>query len=403
MAETRGPRLLFVSPHSYIDPSSGAAIATRDLLESLASQQWDTRVLCGHTLDFERDESLYQLLRDQRIRYRVEHRKYDSTTRTIVHYLQNQVPVAVCLASSGSGETVTPEDAGSFLVLLEEALVEFTPQIVLTYGGGWISQQIHERARRRRSKVVFALHNFAYGDKRLFDTVDAVLVPSQFAADWYRRNVGIQCTAIASPLNLRRVQCEPAARQSYVTFVNPQPAKGAFVFARIANEIGRCRPDIPLLVVEGRGGVHWLGQSGVELRGLTNVSVMANTPDPRDFYRVTRLILMPSLCTESFGRVAAEAMANGIPVLASDRGAIPEVLAGTGRLFSIPDRLTPTTRDAATAEEVDQWVQAIIELWDNDDQYEAMSVHARQTAEKWHPEQIIPAYDTFFRELINGV
>ena len=38
-----------------------------------------------------------------------------------------------------------------------------------------------------------------------------------------------------------------------MTFINPQPDKGAAVFARIALELGRRRPDIPLLVVEGRG------------------------------------------------------------------------------------------------------------------------------------------------------
>ena len=35
---------------------------------------------------------------------------------------------------------------------------------------------------------------------------------------------------------------------------------------------------------------------------------------------------MPSVWQESFGRVAAEAMINGIPVLGSTRGALPEVI-----------------------------------------------------------------------------
>jgi len=38
----------------------------------------------------------------------------------------------------------------------------------------------------------------------------------------------------------------------YVTFVNPHPQKGLFVFARIARELWQRRPDIPLRVVEGR-------------------------------------------------------------------------------------------------------------------------------------------------------
>lgn len=50
-----------------------------------------------------------------------------------------------------------------------------------------------------------------------------------------------------------------------------------------------------------------------------------------------RVVLMPSLWEESFGRVAAEAMANGIPVLSSDRGALPETV-GAGR-FVEPPRL----------------------------------------------------------------
>ena len=39
----------------------------------------------------------------------------------------------------------------------------------------------------------------------------------------------------------------------FVTLINPQPEKGVTVFARIALELSRRRPDIPFLIVEGRG------------------------------------------------------------------------------------------------------------------------------------------------------
>jgi hypothetical protein len=35
VSHDRQPRLLFASYHCYVDPSSGAALATRDLLELL--------------------------------------------------------------------------------------------------------------------------------------------------------------------------------------------------------------------------------------------------------------------------------------------------------------------------------------------------------------------------------
>ena len=38
----------------------------------------------------------------------------------------------------------------------------------------------------------------------------------------------------------------------YLTFVNPHPVKGLFVFARIAEQIARRRPEIPILVVDSR-------------------------------------------------------------------------------------------------------------------------------------------------------
>ena len=47
----------------------------------------------------------------------------------------------------------------------------------------------------------------------------------------------------------------------------------------------------------------------MDLSALANLNRMANTPDPRDFYRVSRVVLMPSPWRESLGRVAMEAMA----------------------------------------------------------------------------------------------
>src|SRR5262245_16667035 len=120
------------------------------------------------------------------------------------------------------------------------------------------------------------------------------------------------------------------------------------VFARIALELGRRRPEIPLLVVEGRGTSDGLAQLPLDLSGLTNLSRMAQTPDPRDFYRVSRAVLLPSLWRESLGRVAIEAMANRIPVLASDRGALPETLGNAGFVFTIPERCRPTSGHVPT-------------------------------------------------------
>ena len=51
-------RLLFSSIHCYLDPSSGAALCTRELLELLAARGMDCRVLTRGILDPERETSL---------------------------------------------------------------------------------------------------------------------------------------------------------------------------------------------------------------------------------------------------------------------------------------------------------------------------------------------------------
>jgi hypothetical protein len=55
-------RLLFSSIHCYLDPSSGAALCTRELLELLAGRRMDYRALTAGVLDPERETSLDEVL-----------------------------------------------------------------------------------------------------------------------------------------------------------------------------------------------------------------------------------------------------------------------------------------------------------------------------------------------------
>jgi hypothetical protein len=55
-------RILFASIHCYLDPSSGAALATRELLELLAAGGWDCRSLSCGVLDYGRETLVEELL-----------------------------------------------------------------------------------------------------------------------------------------------------------------------------------------------------------------------------------------------------------------------------------------------------------------------------------------------------
>jgi glycosyltransferase involved in cell wall biosynthesis len=102
----------------------------------------------------------------------------------------------------------------------------------------------------------------------------------------------------------------------------------------------------------------------------------------------------------SFGRVAAEALLNGIPVLASRRGALPEALAEAGFLFDIPERYTPQTRLVPSAAEVAPWVETIVRLWDDAALYETERQRCVHAAEAWRPEKLAAAYEAFFARVL---
>ena len=65
----RTKRMLFASYHSYVDPSSGAALSARELLGMLAQNGWDVCTFCGPLLDFEEAEDVRQILVDEQLAY----------------------------------------------------------------------------------------------------------------------------------------------------------------------------------------------------------------------------------------------------------------------------------------------------------------------------------------------
>jgi glycosyltransferase involved in cell wall biosynthesis len=99
------------------------------------------------------------------------------------------------------------------------------------------------------------------------------------------------------------------------------------------------RPAIPLLrkegielVVAGGGRGHQLGAS---LEGARDIGYVADEDLPA-LYAGARAFALPSL-HEGFGLTVLEAMAAGVPVVASSRAALPEVVTGAGVLVDPDD------------------------------------------------------------------
>ncbi len=397
-------RVLFAAHSCYLDASNGAAVASRALMRTLARRGAATEVLCGAMLDIDRvldaDHWVHRLAAEDlgESTFSLGAGGFLADLPPHTRFVDDGIPVTVHRGSNTRPHVPDEIEAAEFLRLLDATFDRFSADILVGYGGGKIAKETFARAKARGIRTVFPLHNFGYANATPFVHVDAILVASRFSADHYRRTLSLDCTVL--PYLVERERVVAGDREpKYVTFVNPSVEKGVLAFARIADELGRLRPDIPLLVVEGRGDEATLAGCGLDLTGHGNVFLMAHTPDPRKFWRVTRLCLLPSTWKENQPMVAVEAMLNGIPVVGSDRGGIPETLGNAGIVLPLPDWLTPASRDLPTAEEVAPWVEAVIRLWDDAELLEEHRLRALAEARRWDPDVLEPQYARFFAEV----
>ena len=417
MFPRRVERILFASVHCLLDYTNGASLAVLQAMQWLNENGFGVEAfcLCDHIdpgLQHSRANWLVNPIANAYIEKPIfpDNNEFPTSTHLASRSpsmpelgqgawetVLSGIPVTVRNVPHNDMWTVSGETR-EFLSTYEELLSTNRPDVIVTYGGDCLSMAMMEAGKHRDIPIVFWLHNFSYWSPATFQFVDRAIVPSNFCRDWYWDHLGLDCCTLPNFMNWNRVQAHDRQAR-YVTFVNPEPVKGGFVFAGIARELERRRPEIPLLVVEGRTSGASLKEFDLDLERFSNVTIRRRTADPRGFYAESKLVLMPSLWNESFGLVAAEAMINGIPVIASDRGALPEVVGDGGILLNIPVHYTPETREIPTAQEVDPWVAAIIDLWDDPDRYEAASDRARARAEQWRPEFLGPRFAEFFANI----
>ncbi len=390
-------RILLFNREFYFDSTSGAAIAQRNLGSVLVANGFDLDVLCGANFEainggdrpgFDTESigsSFVKLAAGQ--------------LEKIAWPSENRVGSIKGLSFFVDPMLADRSDLDALLSEFPDRILDrFKPEVFVTYGGDDLTLRMAEVARARRVATVFCLHNFNYKQPTTFDHFDYVLVPSMFCQSYYGAAFGLK--SVQSPLFVDFPRCKATnPTRQYLTFINPSVEKGVYPFARIADELGRRRPDIPILVVESRGTEATVAACGLELRDHGTVHFMAHTADPRDFWGVTKVCLLPSVWWENQPLVAVEAMINGIPVIGSDRGGIPETLGDAGIVLPLPDRITQATRMLPTAEEVAPWVEAVIRLWDDPAFYEEHRRKALAEAKRWDPAVLEPQYVEFFENL----
>ena len=280
------------------------------------------------------------------------------------------------------------------MALLDELFEDFAPDQLIACNGHPMILEALARARKRGITTAFAVRGFGYYEARYFQDVDHAFTCSQFLTDLYRDKVGLVSTPIEPPLEWSSVLA-PVESRAFVTFVNPSPHKGLLLVcaprrharlqaARYPNPGRAIRPQRRLAERHPRRG----------LQQYPQIMAAPPVPAPSDYFALTRILVVPSVWEEPFGRVAAEAMINAIPPLVSNRGSLPQVVGGDfsegggGRVLPIPDWMTFKTTKLPSEQEVEPWYEAVCALWDDAVLYRSVASRAHQIAEERYSEKV---------------
>jgi glycosyltransferase involved in cell wall biosynthesis len=393
-------RFLLINNHCISDPTAGVTQSLRTIMEWLADAGHACQILTTARFESRVTFTIEEHLAAQGVDVSrlassgASGKQARKAERPVVTYRVGRVPVTLTMTRHNDESRPDRRESAQYLAQLETIFESFAPDQLIACNGHPMIRDAMSRARKRGVTTAFAVRGFGYYEPHYFAHVDHAFTCSQFLTDHYREKAGLVSTPIEPPIAWSSVLA-PEESRAFLTFVNPSLHKGLLLFARLADMIGSRRPDIPILVVQS-------GHSGGALNTIPDVDfsrypqIMAAppVPTPADYFALTRLLLVPSVWEEPFGRVAAEAMINAIPPLVSNRGSLPHVVGGDfadgggGRVLPIPDGMTVNTRTLPSERDVEPWFNAVCALWDDRSLYRDVAARARRIAEERYGEQV---------------
>ena len=190
-------------------------------------------------------------------------------------------------------------------------------------------------------------------ERRIVDAVDRLVVGSEFARRQLAAELGARTDHVAVVpygVDARFAPRPPRAdlRARYELGTGPvalflgglKPRKNLPTLLETWAAVTARHPDARLLIAGGGpllGSLRALAESR-RLGGSVRFTGYVPEAEKADHFNLADVFVFPS-AMEGFGLAVAEAMASGLPVVASDRGAIPELLAdGEGGFLCDPAR-----------------------------------------------------------------
>jgi glycosyltransferase involved in cell wall biosynthesis len=272
---------------------------------------------------------------------------------------------------------------------LQGALNHGIPVVAIVEGLGFMRYNAENLARDKRP----SFWNLPPAKKPQYPFIRSLYRQQRAAFPKFADVVGLSnflCEVVDAtfdtPATMIRASIDPTSVRAdhrdpeYITMVNPRSKiKGGDIFLEVAERM----PDRQFFVAG-----HFARNTSIEKAArLENVTHPGWVDDMREVYAQTEILMIPSRVEEGNPRVKAEAMANGIPVVGTNRGGVPEMLDGAGAVVSDPY-------------DIDQWSEKIAAV---EDSYEVLSAGARDHVSEYDIDENLPRFEAVIEDAASGV
>lgn len=392
-------KILWVSPCALHDTSSGAARHAKSILEEIvraSKGKIEVKALGG--LIFDNTNGVKYLLEQQE----------KTKNGNFANFVDNGINYIYAKTRSASYDDMSFAEQQLFFAYYTQLANDFKPDVIIGYGANCLCTTIFADAQQRGIKTVYLLCNGNHKNYSFFLS-NMVLCDSHAMAKYYQDNFGINILPIGCFIDRQSVVSLKRTPQ-YITLINPAPQKGLSFLVKLALIYKEKYPDRKFLIVKSRGAfADFIGKLKVKkadgsfetpytVDDFSNIEVVDHTPNIKEIYAITKVLLVPSLGYEAWSRVSTEAIMNGIPVLSSKIGGIPEAINGGGISFDIPQEYNDDFNLIPSDEDIKPWLEALDDLYVNAQKWEskckqASKVHEMSLSTKRVMEYLEPFFN----------
>jgi glycosyltransferase involved in cell wall biosynthesis len=374
-------RILLMQNSVYVPTHGGANKSNRLLLEALAARGHACRVISSGAAIQRSTSGRDGFLRDLAARgIPLVHSSPEADVFELagvtVHAARSAAHLRACAMTALHDERptwvlVSSEDPGQNLL---EAVLGSRPERVVFLARTTMTLPVGPDAAIRSPVRA-----------QLLSRVAAIVCVSEFLREYVQRWTGhphVTCLPISfieeAPTGMR-----PDPTGGFVTMINPCALKGLPIFEALA----RRHDAVAFAAVPSWGTTT---RDRAVLADLPNVTLLPATDNIDEIFARTRILLVPSLWAEAWGRVVPEAMLRGIPVMAANVGGLPEAKLAVPYLLpvqaihtydqALDERMIPIPR--VPAQDVRPWSDALHDLTSDRRSYDriARASHAAARA-----------------------